>query len=384
MFDFYNDEWDTEDEEIGERSGLLRGWGADELDRLLAGNGTVGANTEDIGGRQPKRKTGMSYGATASGGRRRRQSALLASQGNDPTILPGSSMFGFLERLPWRIGGRGVRYKPSAADLQENLLGGERQGHGNVERRKPGMDIEVGSEEETSALLDDDDDDEEEADGNHQHKQHINTHQSLRRNRAGTTSSRSTQNSLSSRGDLFPSEDEAADAVPLDDSFALSFARRSSDSGEHDTENELDPPTARSKSSSSNKSAPSSRYRTGKKKSHPTSHLGQKITSEATQSHNSHSPAHSEMVHSPLTPTPLTPSRSGPGSGEGVRSAWSIHSDAENEADESALVSPVVERVEVDPTREVIKGVVEGKDSVIDDPQGKELDDGNGASTSRS
>jgi hypothetical protein len=46
-----------------------------------------------------------------------------------------------------------------------------------------------------------------------------------RRNRSATQSSRGTDNSLSSRGDLFPS-DEEEDAVPLDDEFALAFGRR--------------------------------------------------------------------------------------------------------------------------------------------------------------
>ncbi|SLM34516.1 Zinc finger, C2H2 [Lasallia pustulata] len=43
--------------------------------------------------------------------------------------------------------------------------------------------------------------------------------------RSGTATSGSTSNSLSSRGDLFPSEDED-DAVPLDDEFAMVLERR--------------------------------------------------------------------------------------------------------------------------------------------------------------
>ena len=45
------------------------------------------------------------------------------------------------------------------------------------------------------------------------------------RSRSDTVGSRSTNNSLSSRGDLFPSDDED-DAVPLDDEFAMVLERR--------------------------------------------------------------------------------------------------------------------------------------------------------------
>jgi hypothetical protein len=45
------------------------------------------------------------------------------------------------------------------------------------------------------------------------------------RNRSATAGSQSTSNSFSSRGDLFPSEDED-DAVPIDDEFAMLLARR--------------------------------------------------------------------------------------------------------------------------------------------------------------
>ena len=107
----------------------------------------------------------------------------------DPNVVPRSSMFGFLERLPWRIGGRGVRYRPSVADLQEN-----------VGRRGA----------EVQPLIDEGEDG-----GRGRHG----------RSRSGTVGSRDTANSLSSRGDLFPSEDED-DAVPLDDEFAMALERR--------------------------------------------------------------------------------------------------------------------------------------------------------------
>ena len=180
-FDFYDD-WDDEE---GEGAGLLGGWGNDELDRLLAGSGAG----EGLADQQPGRHRAMSYG---SRGVLRKKNALpLKDGGVDPTIIPNSSMFGFLERLPWRIGGRGVKYRPSAADLQDNP--------GRKRREEGEVLIEESEGEETV--------------------------QKHRRQRSGTNASESTTNSLSSRGDLFPSEDED-DAVPLDDEFAMALERR--------------------------------------------------------------------------------------------------------------------------------------------------------------
>lgn len=163
-FDFYDD-WEQDEAE----------WGNDELDRLLSGDG-------DVIGQQPRRQGTMSYGTL--GLVRRGKSGL-----DDHNVVPKSSMFGFLERLPWKIGGRGVRYRPSVADLQENV-------------GKRGAEIEpLISEEEGQSR------------GRHG------------RSRSDTVGSRSTANSLSSRGDLLPSEDED-DAVPLDDEFAMALERR--------------------------------------------------------------------------------------------------------------------------------------------------------------
>ncbi|MCJ1405634.1 hypothetical protein MMC11_008862 [Xylographa trunciseda] len=186
VFDFYNDEWD--DVEDGEGAGLLGGWGNDELDRLLAGSG--GGGREE----QPGRKRAMSYGSRGA----KRKGVTLPGKGDemDPTVIPNSSMFGFLERLPWKIGGRGIKYKPSAADLQE---------HPGRKSRAEGEVLLEDSEEEGSV-------------------------QRQQRKRSGTTASRSTINSLSSRGDLFPSEDED-DAVPLDDEFAMVLERRNTNTG---------------------------------------------------------------------------------------------------------------------------------------------------------
>lgn len=165
-FDFYDD-WEQDEAE----------WGNDELDRLLSGDG-------DPRAQQPGKQGGMNYG---SRGVTRRKAG---EEDDDINMLPKSSIFGFLESLPWKIGGRGVRYRPSVADLQEN-----------VGRR--GEEIEPLISEEHGA------------EGRGQHG----------RSRSGTVGSRSTTNSLSSRGDLFPSEDED-DAVPLDDEFAMALERR--------------------------------------------------------------------------------------------------------------------------------------------------------------
>ena len=229
-FDFYNDEWD---EEETERSGLLGGWGTDELDRLLAGSGSD----------QPRRHGPMNYGSR--GGKTRRKSIGTKGGEVDPTILPGSSMFGFLERLPWKIGGRGVRYKPSAADLQDN----------------PGRKGAEAAEEEGEPLLEDSDD----ARGDNMYaRQH-------QRKRSGTMGSRSTSNSYSSRGDLFPSEDED-DAVPLDDEFAMNLARRNTEDmasgksrgkrnmGSRATSSSKETRSIRSARSKRTPSSPSSRY----------------------------------------------------------------------------------------------------------------------------
>lgn len=171
------------------------GWGNDELDRLLAGSGERDGHAE-----QPRRQRTMSYGSRKVDGRlasgKVRSGVLPNDGGPDPTIIPRTSIFGFLERLPWKIGGRVVRYKPSAADLQERPRAG---------RRRQG---------EVEPLIEETDESGDEA--------RATKH---RRKRSETTTSRSTSNSLSSRGDLFPSEDED-DAVPLDDEFAMVLERR--------------------------------------------------------------------------------------------------------------------------------------------------------------
>lgn len=189
-FDFYDD-W-----EYDETDGLL-GWGNDELDRLLAGSSNYGGIS------QPSRQRTMSYSARrdrdglfAPG---RRKSAVQPHDGRpDPTVIPSSSYFGFLGRLPFKLGGKVLRYKPSAADLTEH------PGASRTTRQREEPLLEDSEEERTQA----------------------NERKGVGRNRSHTTGSGHTTDSLSSRGDLFPSEDEA-DAVPIGDEFTMVLERRS-------------------------------------------------------------------------------------------------------------------------------------------------------------
>lgn len=173
-FDFYDD-WEDEEED-----GYAHGsWGNDELDSLLAGRGT---NT------QPGRQRAMSYGT------KNRRPAHAPGEEN-PNIIPSSSYLGFLERFKWRPGARGQRYKPSSADLQEH----------------PGA---VSLRGENEPLMEQSEEDEHPR-GTKRHK----------RQRSDTQASNSTNNSLSSRGDLIMG-DEEDDAVPLDDEFAVMLSRQ--------------------------------------------------------------------------------------------------------------------------------------------------------------
>jgi hypothetical protein len=191
-FDFYDD-WD--DEQAGNNGGLL-GWGNDELDRLLAGSGSH----SHVADEQPSaRKTNMSYGTR----RAKRKSTMDGLP--DPTIIPSTSALGFLQRLPFKIGGT-LRYKPSAADLQD---------HPAARRAELGDDAEV------EPLIDDD----RSEDGDEGDLPVQKT-----RPRSSTTGSGDTSDSFRSRGDLFPSDGED-DAVPLSDEFAVTLERRNTLSG---------------------------------------------------------------------------------------------------------------------------------------------------------
>jgi hypothetical protein len=134
----------------------------------------------------------MSYGTRHT----RRKSVHNPDNLPDPTVIPSSSFIGFFERFSWRFGAKGVKYRPSAADLQEHPGGS----HRHIHEDEPLMEA---SEDEAGPI----------------------SYSQNGRNRSATQSSRGTYNSLSSRGDLLPSDDEE-DAVPLDDEFALVFGRR--------------------------------------------------------------------------------------------------------------------------------------------------------------
>ena len=174
-FDFYDD-WDEDENE-----GLL-GWGDDDAD--APGYGTV-----DVQQQQPGRQRGMSYP------RDRRRKSHEGVTGAD--ALGGPSFFGRLFG-----GSRAVRYKPSSADLQDN----------------PGAKRAGKDRGEAEALLD-----ESEGSVGRVARRHG-------RKRSGTAGSRETLDSLSSRGDIFPSDDED-DAIPLDDEFAMVLERRNTQSG---------------------------------------------------------------------------------------------------------------------------------------------------------
>lgn len=188
-FDFYDD-WEDD-----ENDGLL-GWNNDNLERFLGTATTYGATA------QPGRQHAMSYGQRNRDPRfdpARRKSAVQAREAQDPTIIPSSSYFGFLGRLPFNLGGKRLRYKPSAADLTE---------HPGALRR---------SVEEEQPLIEDSEEDA--AMQGSDYKAH-------RRARSNTHTSGHTTDSFSSRGDIFPSEDELDDAVPLDDEFTIALERR--------------------------------------------------------------------------------------------------------------------------------------------------------------
>ncbi|KAI5306381.1 hypothetical protein KEM56_001162 [Ascosphaera pollenicola] len=170
-FGFYDD-WDYDED----ARDTIFGWGGDELDRLLAGSGSRTS--------QPGRHRRMSYGAARSG---RKNMEVHGDETQDPTLIPTSSVLGFLDRLPWRLGSRGINTSPhrNGRGEEEPLLGDsdDESDHGPSDMRSP-------------------------------------------RHRSSTQSSQGTTNSLSSRGDLIPSDEEQADAIPLDDSFALALDRR--------------------------------------------------------------------------------------------------------------------------------------------------------------
>ncbi|UNI18495.1 hypothetical protein JDV02_004762 [Purpureocillium takamizusanense] len=187
-FDFYDDWYEEENGAGGGGGGLLGSWGGEDWDRLLAGTGSARKHAGGETAEQPRRKRGMSYGTR---GPRRKSSE------PDPTIIPSTQPIGFLSKLPWKMGGT-LRYKPSAADLQEHP-GKHDQGHGLAET-EPLLGPDTDSNDPPLRVM---------------------------RQRSGTTGSGDTSDSYRSRGDLFPSDGEGdEDAVPLDDEVTYDMIRK--------------------------------------------------------------------------------------------------------------------------------------------------------------
>ncbi|KAF9888733.1 hypothetical protein FE257_008308 [Aspergillus nanangensis] len=238
VFDFYDD-WENDDSDNG-----ILGWGTDELDRLLAGSGLSRGTAE-----QPRRQRAMSYGTRRT---RRKSSILAPDDRNDPTVIPSSSFLGFLERFPWRFGARGIKYRPSAADLQEHPAGMHRHSYENEPLMEEPEDLDGPSSNGING-----------------------------RYRSSTQSSRETSNSLSSRGDLIPS-DEEEDAVPLDDEFAMALGSRRGTGLDSDVQLFDKPPSTRSTSGNFSMASKDSKQKKKKKRSgrvrSPPIHITQDIT----------------------------------------------------------------------------------------------------------
>lgn len=234
-FDFYDD-WEEEDPDP------LDSWsGNEEFDRLLSSNQSYGT----VQHTQPARPRGMSYP------KGRRKSTL--DNEPDPTVIPGSQ--GFIARL---FGGKvkNLRYKPSAADLQEH-----------PGARRFGRELTEGE-----ALLA-----EEGGEGSGK-KRH-------RRIRSNTATSGHTTDSLSSRGDIFPSDEELDDAIPLDDEFAMVLERRTTQSG----------PETESSSQRTRESAERRKRRRGKRPS-----AGSRTSTMSSRSWKRRSRANSSAAQTPI------------------------------------------------------------------------------------
>ncbi|KAK7751268.1 hypothetical protein SLS62_006813 [Diatrype stigma] len=187
-FDFYDD-WDEDlyGETRGAGAGTWGGWRNEDWDRLLAGTGKRRTAPGEVTDQPGSRKRGMSYGTR--GGVRK-----TATDEEDPTVIPSTAPIGFLGRLPFKFRGT-LRYKPSAANLQEHP-GASRTMHGSEhEPLLGGTDDEFHPEDEIRPQT---------------------------RKRSGTNNSGDTSDSYRSRGDLFPSDGEGdEDAVPLDDDLGV-------------------------------------------------------------------------------------------------------------------------------------------------------------------
>ena len=192
-FDFYDD-WDEDlyGETSGEGGGggsTWGGWRSEDWDHLLAGTGRRRNAPGEVTDQPKGRKRGMSYGT-------RTVRKTPTGEEDDPTIIPSTNPIGFLARLPFRFGGT-LRYKPSAANLQEHP-GALRIGRRGGEREPllAGVDESMNPEGEEVRIPN--------------------------RKRSGTSGSGDTSDSYRSRGDLFPSDGEGdEDAVPLDDDLGV-------------------------------------------------------------------------------------------------------------------------------------------------------------------
>lgn len=188
-FDFYDD-WDEDLAGDNSQGGFMGGWRNEDWERLIGGTGKTKRAAAGEVQEQPRgRKRGMSYGTR---GARRKSSVAV----EDPTIIPSTQPIGFLGKLPFKIGGT-LRYKPSAANLQE---------HPGASRHMEG---------ESQPLL-----------GHNNGNYHPQEPTPQNRKRSSTAGSGDTSSSYRSRGDLFPSDEEMEeDAVPLDDEFAMALNR---------------------------------------------------------------------------------------------------------------------------------------------------------------
>jgi len=177
-FDFYDD------------------WEDDENDALLAWGNEEYEQNNGMNRAQPTPHNTMNYGSggdTKAGRARGKGTVLPYDEEADPTTIRKSSIFGFMERLPFKVGPRSLRYRPSAADLKDRSRG--------KKRLDPSADV-LEEEEYTEQAA-----------------------QPFKgRKRSTTQTSGHTIESLSSRGDIFPSDDED-DAIPLDDEFELGLER---------------------------------------------------------------------------------------------------------------------------------------------------------------
>lgn len=163
-------------------------WEQNETDALLV------APEDDGETGQPRSESQMHYGTRQADGVRPKDSQEYSTKN-----ISSSSYFGFMDKLPFKIGTRVLKYHPSVADLREHPAS------------RQGLDDAAESSLQQSLR-------EDELTLPHENQK--------RRVRSATQGSTRTNDSLSSRGDIFPSDDEMDDAVPIDDEFALALERR--------------------------------------------------------------------------------------------------------------------------------------------------------------